>query len=142
MRTRICPLCDQPMKKAHYCDSCNSFVWKPVYIDIHYNTSGSSGQDCAYDAVQHDYSYHEDGSVTTMPVPERKPVLKRHPKTEKWEAPEFREIYGGEETGRKNHPERADWLLFWRLPWYCFRHCRRSLRALSIASEMNLRMMS
>lgn len=101
MRTRICPLCDQPMKKAHYCDSCNSFVWKSVYIDIHYNTSGSSGQDCAYDAVQHDYSYHEDGSVTTMPVPERKPVLKRHPKTEKWEAPEFREIYGGEETGRK-----------------------------------------
>ncbi len=89
MRTRICPLCDQPMKKAHYCDSCNSFVWKPVYIDIHYNTSGSSGQDCAYDAVQHDYSYHEDGSVTTMPVPERKPVLKRHPKTEKWEAPGF-----------------------------------------------------
>lgn len=67
MKVPICPLCDQPMKKAHRCDSCNSFVWKPLYLDIHYNTETMQGDDCSYDIKDHDYRYREDGSVTMMP---------------------------------------------------------------------------
>lgn len=67
MKTRICPLCDQPMKKAHHCDSCNSFIWKPMYLDIHYSTGNQYEADCSYDAIPHDYEYHENGSVTMMP---------------------------------------------------------------------------
>lgn len=67
MKVRICPLCDQPMKKAHRCDSCNSFIWKPEYVDIHYNTDTVHGDDCSYDSQAHDYKYRDDGSVTMMP---------------------------------------------------------------------------
>lgn len=67
MKTRICPLCDQTMKKNHYCDCCHSFVWKPVYLDIHYNTWGDPDLDCAYDAIPHKYDYQDDGSVTMTP---------------------------------------------------------------------------
>lgn len=97
MKTRICPLCDQPMKKAHRCDSCNSFIWKPMYIDIHYNTNGAMEQDCSYDTIEHDYSYHDDGSVTMMPEEDRH-LPKRHPKIEKRETPEFRGAYGSDKT--------------------------------------------
>lgn len=71
MKVRICPLCDQPMKKAHRCDYCNSFVWKPQYLDIHYNTDTMKGQDCSYDSEKHDYNYHENGSVTMMPLSDK-----------------------------------------------------------------------
>lgn len=71
MKVRICPLCDQPMTKAHHCDSCNSFIWKPQYLDIHYNTDTMKGQDCSYNSEEHAYNYHEDGSVTTMPRSDR-----------------------------------------------------------------------
>ena len=67
MKTRICPLCDQPMRKQHHCDICHSFVWKPVYLDIHYSTAEFQGEDCSYDAMNHDYEYKENGSVTMMP---------------------------------------------------------------------------
>lgn len=72
MKTRICPLCDQPMKKAHHCDYCNSFVWKPMYLDIHYKTGYDSGEDCSYSQKLHDYEYHENGSVTMMPSKEER----------------------------------------------------------------------
>ena len=55
------------MKKQHHCDSCNSFVWKPVYLDIHYSTADFQGEDCSYDAVKHDYVYKDNGTVTMMP---------------------------------------------------------------------------
>lgn len=67
MKTRICPLCDQPMKKPHHCDNCNSFIWKPNYIDIHYSSDVMSGDDCSYDAMPHKYDYHDDGTVTMTP---------------------------------------------------------------------------
>ena len=76
MKVRICPLCDQPMKKAHRCDNCNSFIWKPEYLDIHYNTDTVKGEDCSYDSKPHDYDRHEDGSVTMMPSDD-KPVRRR-----------------------------------------------------------------
>lgn len=80
MKVRICPLCDQPMKKAHRCDYCNSFVWKPQYMDIHYNTDTIQGKDCSYDSKPHDYEYHDDGSVTMMPS-KKKPKKERQPQS-------------------------------------------------------------
>ncbi|MFR6156087.1 MAG: hypothetical protein ACLUI7_02215 [Coprococcus sp.] len=29
MKVKICPLCDSETKKAHYCDTCHSFIWRP-----------------------------------------------------------------------------------------------------------------
>lgn len=67
MKTRICPLCDQPMKKTHHCDYCHSFIWKPLYLDIHYKTGSESEDDCSYAQKAHEYEYHENGSITMMP---------------------------------------------------------------------------
>lgn len=72
MKTRICPLCDHPMTKKHRCDNCNSFIWKPEYIDIHYNSQTTGGEDCSYNKKDHDYVYHDDGSVTSMPSKKQK----------------------------------------------------------------------
>lgn len=106
MKTRICPLCDQPMKKAHRCDSCHSFIWKPMYIDIHYSTGSMSGPDCSYDAMEHEYSYHEDGSVTSMPS-EEKHRWERHKKAEEQSDSEFREVYGSQKAERKKASGRG-----------------------------------
>ena len=95
MKTRICPLCDQTMKKKHYCDSCNSFVWKPVYLDIHYNLWGDSALDCAYDAMPHKYDYHDDGSVTMTP-------------SKRQDQKESRKFRGGQEFGLPNRPASRD----------------------------------
>lgn len=59
MKVRICPLCDSEMKKAHYCDTCHSFVWRPEILDIHYNAQqrGRGEEDCAYGA-EHDKKDH------------------------------------------------------------------------------------
>ncbi|WP_418752498.1 hypothetical protein [Frisingicoccus sp.] len=84
MKVRICPLCDQPMKKAHRCDSCNSFIWKPEYVDIHYNTDTVHGDDCSYDSQAHDYKYRDDGSVTMMPS--RKKRKARAAESSEWTA--------------------------------------------------------
>ena len=83
MKVRICPLCDQPMKKAHRCDACNSFIWKPEYVDIHYNTDTVQGDDCSYDSQAHDYKYRDDGSVTMMPSRKKKKAdtYKKYQKT-------------------------------------------------------------
>lgn len=77
MKVRVCPLCDQPMKKMHHCDNCNSFIWKPQYIDIHYNTDTVQGSDCSFGAEPHDYDYCEDGSVTMMPSRKRRTGMNR-----------------------------------------------------------------
>ncbi len=59
MKVRICPLCDSEMKKAHYCDTCHSFVWRPEILDIHYNAQqrGFGEEDCAY-GTEHDKADH------------------------------------------------------------------------------------
>lgn len=36
MLQRICPVCDQVMKHAHYCSACQSWVKDPVYMDVTY----------------------------------------------------------------------------------------------------------
>ena len=50
MKVKICPLCDSEMKKAHYCDTCHSFIWRPEILDVHYNAQqrGMGEEDCAY----------------------------------------------------------------------------------------------
>ena len=60
MIVRICPLCDSEMKKAHYCDTCHSFVWRPQMLDVHYNTQsrGLGEVDCSY-GEEHDHYDHK-----------------------------------------------------------------------------------
>lgn len=36
MMQRICPVCDQVMKHAHYCSVCRSWVKEPVYMNVTY----------------------------------------------------------------------------------------------------------
>lgn len=36
MMQRICPICDQVMKHAHYCSACHSRVKDPVYMNVTY----------------------------------------------------------------------------------------------------------
>lgn len=50
MKVKLCPLCDSEMKKAHYCDVCKSFIWRPEILDMHYNAQerGMGEEDCAY----------------------------------------------------------------------------------------------
>ena len=36
MMQRICPVCDQVMKHAHYCSACHSWVKEPVYMNVTY----------------------------------------------------------------------------------------------------------
>lgn len=74
MKVRICPLCDQPMKKAHHCDTCDSFVWKPLYLDIHYNTDQMQDPDCSYHQQEHTCDYEKDGSVKSVPVKSRSKI--------------------------------------------------------------------
>lgn len=74
MKVRICPLCDQPMKKAHHCDTCDSFVWKPLYLDIHYNTDQMQGPDCSYHQQEHTCDYDKDDSVKSVPVKSRSKI--------------------------------------------------------------------
>lgn len=60
MKVRICPLCDSEMKKAHYCDTCHSFVWRPDILDVHYNAQqrGLGEEDCSYGEI-HDQRDHD-----------------------------------------------------------------------------------
>ncbi len=55
MKVRLCPYCDQEMKKAHRCDACKSFVWKANEVDVHYNSGNRrwDEESCAYD-LKHD----------------------------------------------------------------------------------------
>ncbi len=61
MKVKICPLCDSEMKKAHYCDTCHSFIWRPEILDVHYNAQqrGMGEEDCAY-GVSHDQKDHRN----------------------------------------------------------------------------------
>ncbi|MGN0204309.1 MAG: hypothetical protein ACI4BB_07185 [Coprococcus sp.] len=61
MKIKLCPLCDSEMKKAHYCDCCHSFIWRPEIVDIHYNAESRNlrEEDCAYGS-SHDQYDHGD----------------------------------------------------------------------------------
>lgn len=67
MKVRICPLCDSEMKKAHYCDTCKSFIWQPEMLDVHYNAEsrGRGEIDCAY-GEDHDRYDHESYQPTAQ----------------------------------------------------------------------------
>ena len=89
MKVRMCPLCDSEMKKAHYCDTCHSFVWRPEILDVHYNAQqrGMGEEDCAYGA-EHDKKDHygkHNGRFSD--------VLKKAGKTSK-KTSSHEEVYG------------------------------------------------
>ena len=51
MAKRICPVCDQRMKSAHYCSVCRSFVRHPIIMkgDFYLNERHpSSEENCEY----------------------------------------------------------------------------------------------
>ncbi len=64
MKIRICPYCDGEMTKAHKCDGCGSWVWKPEVLDIHFNadTRGLGEADCAY-GDEHDAKDHKERDI-------------------------------------------------------------------------------
>lgn len=41
MVQRICPVCDNTMKSAHYCSYCHKRVKNPYIRDVSYNLNGS-----------------------------------------------------------------------------------------------------
>ncbi len=91
MLIKICPLCDSEMKKAHYCDTCHSFVWKPQVLDVHYNTEsrGKGEIDCAYGEVHdaHDHQmpdmkkWHKQFGMNENPQPRTTAAPKEKKKT-------------------------------------------------------------
>lgn len=62
MKYRICPVCDQKMKSAHYCSNCRAWVKEPWVREVDYYLNER------HPAREADCSYH--GSVspkTSMP---------------------------------------------------------------------------
>lgn len=53
MIQRICPVCDQVMKSAHYCRTCRRWVREPWVRDVSYYLNERHPQD------EHSCSYHE-----------------------------------------------------------------------------------
>lgn len=73
MLQKVCPVCDQVMKHAHYCSGCRSWVKEPVTIDVTYYLNERHPEKETH------CSYHN-----TEPAPEKK-----HPKKQKskvWES--------------------------------------------------------
>lgn len=55
MKYKICPICDQKMSRAHYCDHCRQWIRNPLSIDVNYYLNErhpESEHDCSY----HDYN--------------------------------------------------------------------------------------
>ncbi len=79
MKVKICPLCDSEMKKAHYCDTCKSFIWRPELLDIHYNAEarGKGEEDCAYGSVHDTYDHEDAASGKAARSRERKETSRR-----------------------------------------------------------------
>ena len=99
MKVRICPLCDSEMKKAHYCDTCKSFVWHPEILDVHYNAQqrGLGEEDCAYGA-EHDRKDHKEDIYGKFSETLKKKVEKTRRNNQKHSS-SHEEVYG--DTGQK-----------------------------------------
>lgn len=54
MIRRICPICDQMMKSAHYCSNCKAFVKNPYIRNTDYYLNERHPADA------HDCTYHDD----------------------------------------------------------------------------------
>ena len=122
MKVKICPLCDSDMKKAHYCDTCHSFIWRPEILDVHYNAQqrGMGEEDCAY-GVSHDQKDHRNDIYGSF-----SDALKKEDKKQKnrKKATSHEEVYGSsliEPTGQARtwklngaRPEAVWGRLYWR----------------------------
>lgn len=63
MKKQICPICDQVMKRSHYCSHCRKFVRNPIEREVGYylNEQHSAGEgDC---------TYHQPMPGRELPVP-------------------------------------------------------------------------
>lgn len=108
MKVKICPLCDSEMKKAHYCDTCHSFIWRPEILDVHYNAQqrGMGEEDCAY-GVSHDQKDHRNDIYGRF-----SDALKKEDKKQKnrKKATSHEEVYGSsiqKKAGRSYGTDRS-----------------------------------
>ena len=108
MKVKICPLCDSEMKKAHYCDTCHSFIWRPEILDVHYNAQqrGMGEEDCAY-GVSHDQKDHRNDIYGRF-----SDALKKEDKKQKnrKKATSHEEVYGSsiqKKAGRSYRTDRS-----------------------------------
>lgn len=107
MKVKICPLCDSEMKKSHYCDACNSWIWRPEILDIHYNAQqrGLGEEDCAY-GTEHDTKDHGANRYGKFSDVFKKNVKSSHePKSKS----SHEEIYGtsAQNNARKHEQRKA-----------------------------------
>ena len=106
MKVKICPLCDSEMKKAHYCDTCHSFIWRPEILDVHYNAQqrGMGEEDCAY-GVGHDQKNHKDDIYGKFSN-----ALKKEDKRKKnrKKATSHEEVYGSSTQEKAGRSYRID----------------------------------
>ncbi len=61
MIRKICPICDQKMKTAHYCANCKCWVKEPLTINVDYYLNERHPQN------EHDCTYH-DGADYAKPA--------------------------------------------------------------------------
>lgn len=108
MKVKICPLCDSEMKKAHYCDTCHSFIWRPEILDVHYNAQqrGMGEEDCAYGVI-HDQKDHRNDIYGRF-----SDALKKEDKKQKnrKKATSHEEVYGSsiqKKAGRSYRTDRS-----------------------------------
>ncbi len=59
MKKRICPICDQEMRSAHYCKNCRSWVKEPWVRDVGYYLNER------HPAQEADCSYHGESKHVT-----------------------------------------------------------------------------
>ena len=106
MKVKICPLCDSEMKKAHYCDTCHSFIWRPEILDVHYNAQqrGMGEEDCAY-GMSHDQKDHNNDIYGRF-----SDVLKKEEKKQKnrKRATSHEEVYGSSTQKKVGRSYRTD----------------------------------
>lgn len=70
MMQRICPVCDQVMKHAHYCSACHSWVKDPVYMNVTYYLNERHPKNeahCSYHNGEQEHTNAGAGKQKAMP---------------------------------------------------------------------------
>lgn len=70
MMQRICPVCDQVMKHAHYCSACHTWVKDPVYMNVTYYLNERHPQNeahCSYHNGEQEHTASGSAKQKAMP---------------------------------------------------------------------------
>ena len=85
MVQRICPVCDQVMKHAHYCSACRSWVKDPVYMNVTYYLNERHPEHeahCSYHNEDPEPAKNGTGKQKTSAYKPAKPAVNTPRKTE------------------------------------------------------------